>query len=564
MNATARFTDQLPTEGVPDLVVVGGGTAGSVLAARLSENPSLKVLLIEAGRDTQVEGLPEDIADIFPRSYANPEYFWPIEAEPRPGEPPVSFPQAKVMGGGGSVMGMWAPRGLPSDYDAWKTAGVVGWSFEDCLPFFSKLERDLDFPGGIHGDAGPIPISRRPRSTWPKFTEALAQAAEKRGYQFRRDLNGSDDDGLFEMPFSNDGKVRTSAALAYLTPEVRKRPNLKILCDAEVTALRFEGRKVAGVELRGRDGSSQRVNAARVIVAAGAIYSPVLLQRSGLGSASDLRALGIDPVLDNPKIGENLQNHICVHLGAVVRAGARHDPAMRSYVLGCLRLSSNYDGAPPSDIFMGLVSRSGPRDRDVGLGMLQVCLYSPFSRGKVSLTSRDGAPKLALALLQDRRDRDRMVTAVKIARELMMDPVVDAITHETFLLPPKLPIKLLNQPGWKSDMFSLALAAALDINGGIRRFTLNRRIGAGRLLSALSDSKIFEELVTSSATSMAHPAGTCALGAVVDSDTRVKGMNGLFVADASIMPKVPRANTHIPTVMVAEKAAFEIRKALRS
>lgn len=564
MNATARLGDHRAIEEIPDFVVIGGGAAGSVLAARLSEDPSLKILLIEAGRDTQIEALPEDIADIFPRSYANPDYFWPVVAEPRPGEAPVAFPQAKVMGGGGSVMGMWAPRGLPADYDAWKSAGVSGWSYEDCLPFFSKLERDLDFPGGIHGDAGPIPISRRPRETWPKFTEALARAAEKRGYQFRRDLNGCDEDGLFEMPFSNDGKMRSSAALAYLTPEVRARPNLKILTNTEVTGLLFEGRKITGVQFRGRDGSVRRVNAARVVLAAGAIYSPILLQRSGLGSAAELSSIGIEPVLDNSRIGENLQNHVCVHLGAVVRAGARHDPAMRSYVLGCLRLSSNYIGAPRSDLFMGLVSRSGPRDRDVGLGMLQVCLYSPFSRGKVSLTSKHGGPKLALALLQDPRDRDRMIGAVKVARDLMMDPSVGAITHETFLLPPKLPIKLLNRPGLKSDLFSLALAAVLDINGGVRRFTLNRRIGAGRLLGALSDDKAFEQLVASSATSMAHPVGTCALGDVVDATTRVKGVDGLFVADASIMPKVPRANTHIPTVMVAEKAAAEIRNLLRA
>ena len=225
-------------------------------------------------------------------------------------------------------------------------------------------------------------------------------------------------------------------------------------------------------------------------------------------------------------------------------------------MLGCLRLSSNYVGAPKSDLFMGLVSRLGPRARDTGLGMLQVCLFSPFSRGRVSLTSKDAGPKLALALLQDPRDSERMIAAVRIARDLMTNSAVDATTHETFLLPPKLPIKLLNRPGLQSDLFSLALAAILDVNSAVRRFTLSRHIGAGRFLATLTDDKVFEDLVVSSATSMAHPVGTCALGEVVDSSTRVKGVDGLFVADASIMPRVPRANTHIPTVMVARKGCL--------
>lgn len=562
MNAIAQLHSTTANRQISDVAVVGGGAAGCVLAARLSENPHLKVMLIEAGRDTPSGAIPDDISDIFPRSYANPDYFWPIEAVPRSGSSPVPFPQARVMGGGSSVMGMWAPRGLPADYDNWTTYGVEGWGYQDLLPFFKKLERDLDFPGGEHGDDGPVPVMRRPRASWPGFTAALGRAAEKRGLQFHRDLNGSDEDGLFEMPFSNDGHARFSSATSYLTPQVRKRTNLNIITDAEVELLRFEGRRVVGIELRHPSGEQQYISAARVVVAAGAIHSPALLLRSGVGPAQELAALGIPPIVDSPRVGSNLQNHTCVHLGAVVQPNARHDPAMRSYALGCIRMSSRLLGAPPSDLFMGLISRSGPRARDIGLGMINVALYSPFSRGRVSLANQAGKVKIDLALLEDQRDRARLVAGVRVARDLLMDPMVQAITNETFLLPPKLPIKLLNQPGLRSDLFSVALSALLDTNGSFRRFVLGRRIGAGRFLDILKDDDEFDQLVLSSATSMAHPAGTCALGSVVDASTALNGAEGLFVADSSIMPKVPRANTHIPTVAVAEKAAFEIGKRL--
>jgi 5-(hydroxymethyl)furfural/furfural oxidase len=549
---------------VPDVVIVGGGASGCVIASRLSEDPTLRVMLIEAGRDTPEGGTPDDITDVFPRAYANPDYFWPgLTAIPRKGLAPIPFSQARVLGGGSAVMGMWALRGVPADYDAWSAAGARGWSYADVLPFFKKLERDLDFPHGDHGDAGPIPIIRRSRSSWPAFTEALARAAEKRGFRFHPDLNETAEDGLFEMPFSTDGLVRTSSASAYLTEKVRRRANLKIVSDTEVLALRMDGPTVVGVNVRRSDGTSAVISAKRVVLSAGAIYSPTLLLRSGIGPASEVAAAGIKPVIDSPQVGRNLQNHLFIHLGAVVRPEARHDPSLRSYALACVRGSSKHEGAPPSDLFLSFLSRSGPRDRDTNLGMIAMSLYSPFSRGNITVTSPNSGPEIYLGLLEDARDRSRLLTGARLARDLIGDDEVKATTYESFLLPPKLPIRLLNQAGLKSSMFSLGLATLFACGSASRRLALNVGLGTGRFLETLEDDKAFDELVLSSATSMFHPAGTCALGAVVESNTAVKGANGLFVADASIMVKVPRANTNIPTVMVAEKAASEILATIR-
>jgi 5-(hydroxymethyl)furfural/furfural oxidase len=564
MDATTPAQMRQSTQDSADIVIVGGGASGCVVASRLSEDPSLNVILIEAGRDLSEGATPADIRDVFPRAYANPSYFWPqLEAVPRKGVAPIPFSQARVLGGGSSVMGMWALRGLPGDYDAWRAAGAQGWGYSDVLPFFKKLERDLDFPAGDHGDKGPIPIIRRPRSNWPGFTEALARAAERSGYTFHQDLNGTEADGVFEMPFSTDGNTRSSSASAYLTAAIRRRANLKIVTDTEVIALKMDGRNVVGLDVRRPDGQIASVSAARVVLCAGAVYSPTLLLRSGIGPGHELAALGIRPIVDLPQVGRNLQNHLFIHLGAVIRPEARHDPAMRSYALGCVRGSSNQEGAPPSDLFFAFLSRSGPRDRDTNLGMIAVSLYSPFSRGSVSLKSKTDGPVIYLGFLEDARDRARLVTAARIARGLLEDEGVKAVTFESFLLPPKLPIRQLNQSGVKAGLLSLCVAGLLNSSSWLRRVAVRFGLGEGRTLAELTDEKIFEELVLSSATSMFHPAGTCALGTVVDSNTAVKGANGIFVADASIMPKVPRANTNIPTVMVAEKAASEISASVR-
>ncbi len=548
---------------VADVVIIGGGAAGCVVASRLTENPSINVAIIEAGSDTPSNATPADIRDVFPRSYANPNYFWPLKSIYQKGSDPAWYPQARVMGGGSSVMGMWALRGIRADFDAWEEAGAAGWAFDDLLPFFKKLEKDLDFSDANHGDNGPIPISRPKRPSWCGFTEALGKAVEKRGLPFLPDLNGTDADGLFEGPFSNDGKRRFSSANGYLTDQVRRRANLKIMTDTQVTEIAMSGRTARGVHVRRTDSSRRFIEAKWIIVSAGAIFSPALLMRTGFGPAADLAALGITPIADNAHIGKNLHNHPYVYLGAVVRPEARHDPNVRSYALGCVRLSTNYRDAPSSDIFLSLISRSGPRARDTGLGTISISLYEPFSRGSVKLSNNSDQPHVDFALLEDERDKARLAWGARFARGLLTDEAVKPTVHETFVLPVEDAMRSLSMPGPMSGLYSFSMATLLNLNAGARRYILSKRLGENRFLDFPHDDKSFDEIIISSATSMAHPGGTCALGNVVDSSTALKGAENIFVADASIMPKVPRANTNIATVMVGEKAAFEIRRAIQ-
>lgn len=325
------------------------------------------------------------------------------------------------------------------------------------------------------------------------------------------------------------------------------------------SSIDFDGRTAVGASIARANSDARRIRARQVIVSAGAIHSAALLLRSGLGPTGELAELGINVIADVPQVGMNLQNHVFVHLGAIIRREARQSPALRLYAMAGARMSSGDPGSP-GDLFVSFIARTSARGKGNRLGMVGPSLYAPFSRGRVTLDRADpmGSPAVDFNLLSDPRDADRLVQAGRFARTLLQDESVRSTIFETFILPPNPPIRLLNSPGISSLVLDNVIAGVLAMGPKIRRAALNAALGPGRLLADVKDEDAFAELVLASATPMFHPAGTCAMGSVVDAQARVIGVDGLRIVDASIMPCVPRANTNIPTIMLAEKCASHI------
>jgi choline dehydrogenase len=485
-----------------DVIIVGGGAAGCVLAARLSETRSREVVLLEAGPDLRA-AMPPEIRNGWRWTSS---FDWGFISEPDEVGISRALPRGRLLGGCSSTNATFALRGSPADYDAWAALGNEGWAFDDVLPYFCRLERDDDFSGERwHGRDGPLPIRRYPTGALTDVSAAGLAAFETAGFPILEDHNRPWAVGAARTPVNtNADGVRVSTALAYL-PASAPRPNLTIRPDAPVADVTMDGRRAVGVRLM--DGSL--IEAGSVILAAGAYASPALLLRSGIGSAADLRRLDLPVRADLPGVGRNLIDHPGVSVDLPYRHEVRPGPIFQ--IVATFHSAAQASRDPPD--LQCLVygpypdSADGPASFSVAAALLK-----PISRGTVRLRSTDPAdpPRIELGYYRENDDIERMIGGFGRVLEAASQPSLAALSMATSIA---------------------SVQSPADLRDWIRRNTWTYH----------------------------HPVGTCAMGldpaagAVVSPDGRVHGVEDLFVADASVMPDIPSSNTHLPTIMVAER-----------
>lgn len=510
-----------------DYVIVGAGSAGCVLAGRLSEDPDVTVRLLEAGGPDAARELR--IPAMFPLVFKS-SLDWDLLGEPEPGlgGRRLYLPRGRVIGGSSAINAMIYLRGHRADFDEWAETGCPGWSYDEVLPYFKRSEDNERGANEFHGVGGPLAVSDS-RSMSP-LVDAQLEAAVQAGYELIEDLNVDRPEGVSRFQLTQRNGLRCSAADAFLHP-AEGRPNLEVTCGVFVERIVFEGDRAVGVEVV-RDGLRETVRAEReVILSAGAYQSPVLLMLSGIGPAEELGPFGI-PVRQELPVGRNLQDHCMVNLNFLTdRPGLYGIFTPENFALlereGRGPLTSNYPEAggffrtrpdlPAPDVEFHFAAApffdeglTPPPGNGYALGPVVI---KPTSRGKVSLRAPlpDAKPRVLCNFLTTAEDRASMVEGVRIALEIAARPALKAIEREPLSVP------------------------------------------------ASDSEKDIWEWVERAAQTVYHPTSTCAMGAVVDPELRVYGVEGLRVVDASVMPTITRANTNAATIMIAEKAADLIR-----